>query len=102
VSSTRVHSVNFSIEITTCTNQSDIDSHWLPSAAALTKMDPNEPEPLMKLPISIENDPSRYDTTVIIDSARTLNFASQKCLVHNVLMGKCTYGPQIVVRIENE
>jgi hypothetical protein len=40
-------------------------------------MDPNEPEPIMKLPISIEYDSLSYDISVLIDSAATLNFASQ-------------------------
>jgi hypothetical protein len=41
-------------------------------------MDPNEPEPLMKLPISIEYGSLRYDTSVLIDSTATLNFVSQE------------------------
>ena len=76
-SSTHVHSVISPIDITSCANQSDIASHWLRSAVVLTIMDPNEPEPLMKLPISIEYDALRYDTSVLIDSAATLNFASR-------------------------
>ena len=68
VPSTHVQSVNSPIDIPNSTNQSDIDSHWLPPAAVLTIMDPNEPEPLMKLPISTEYDSLRYDTSVLIDS----------------------------------
>jgi len=56
VSSTHVQSVSSPIHITSSTNQSYIALHWLPSAAVLTIMDPNEPEPLIKLPISIEYD----------------------------------------------
>ncbi len=54
VSFTPVQSVSSPVEVTNSTNQPYIASHWLPSAAVLTIMDPNEPEPLMKLPISIE------------------------------------------------
>ncbi len=77
VSSTLVQSVGSPVEVTNSTNQSDIASHWLPSAAVLTIMDPNEPEPLMKFPISTEYGSLRYDTNVLIDSATTLNFVSQ-------------------------
>jgi hypothetical protein len=67
VSSTHVHSVSSPIDITNTTNQSDIASHWLPSADVLNIMDPNKLEPLMKLPISIEYDSLRHDTNVLID-----------------------------------
>ncbi len=67
VISTHVQSVSPSIDITNSTNQSNIASHWIPSASVLTIMDPNEPEPLMKLPTSIEYDSLRYDTGVLID-----------------------------------
>ena len=73
-----MQSVSSPIDITAnSTNQSDIASHWFISASVLTIMDPNEPEPLMKLWISIEYDSSRYDTNVLIDSAATLNCVSQ-------------------------
>jgi hypothetical protein len=59
-------------------SKSDIVAHWLPATAALTIVDPNQPEPLMKLPIFIEQESMQYHTTVlIIDSAETLNFVSQ-------------------------
>ena len=90
------------VDITNISNQSDIASHWLPSAVASTIMDPNEPEPLMKLPISIEHDSLQYDTSVLIDSAPTLNFVSQEFLIRNGLVGKCVRGPKIEVRIANE
>ena len=78
VSSTHVHSVSSPIYVTNSTNQSDIASHWLSSATVLTIMDPNEPERLIKLPIFIEYDSLRYDTSVLIDSVATLlNFVSQ-------------------------
>jgi len=65
-------------------------------------MDPNEPEPLMKLPISIEHDSLQYDTSVLIDSAPTLNFVSQEFLIRNGLVGKCVRGPKIAFRTANE
>ena len=40
-------------------------------------MDPNQPEPLIVLPISIEQDSMQYNTAVLIDLATTLNFVSQ-------------------------
>ena len=102
VSSTPVQSVNSPIDFPNSINQSDIAAHWLPSAAVLTIMDPNEPEPLMKLPISIEYDSLRYDTSVLIDSAATLNFVSQEFLIGNGLVGKRVRGPKIAVRIANK
>jgi hypothetical protein len=92
--------VSSPIDVTNSTNQPNIASHWLPSAAVLTIMDPNELEPLMKLPI--EYDLLRYDTNVLIDSATTLNFMSREFLIRNGLVEKCVRGPKIAVRIANE
>jgi len=78
VPSTYVQSVNSLIDIANNTSKSDFASHWVPSATVLTIMDTNEPEPLMKLPIFIEYDSLRYDTSALIDSATTLNFVSQE------------------------
>ena len=91
VPSTRVQSASSPIDITNSTNQFDIASHWLPSTIALTIMDPNEPEPLMKLPISIEYDSLRYDISVLIDSATTLNFLSKDFLFEMVLWEMCSW-----------
>ena len=98
VSSTPVQSVSSPIDITNSTNQSDIAPHWLPSAAVLIIMDSNELEPLMKLPISLDYDSLRDDTSVLIDSTTTLNFVSQEF----GLVGKCVRGPKIAARIANE
>ena len=69
-------------------SKSDIVAHWLPATAALTIVDPNQPEPLMKLPIFIEQESMQYHTTVlIIDSAETLNFVSQYFLTRIDLWG---------------
>ncbi len=77
MSPTRVKSVVSSLDIGITKSKSDIDSHWLATTASLTITDPNQPEPLMKLPISIEQDSLQYHTSVLIDSATTLNFANQ-------------------------
>jgi hypothetical protein len=45
----------------------DIASQWLPTSTVLTIMDPNKPEPLMKLAISIEQDSLQLHTNVLID-----------------------------------
>jgi len=65
-------------------------------------MDPNQPKPLMKLPISIEQDSLQFNTNVLIDSATTFNFVSKDFLTRNNLFGGCIRGPKIAVRIANE
>jgi hypothetical protein len=65
-------------------------------------MDPNQPEPLMKLPISIEQDSLQFHTRVLIDSVTSLNFVSEEFLTRKNIFGKCIRGPKIVVRIANE
>jgi hypothetical protein len=77
VSPTLVKSVISTGDIDNTNSESDIVAHWLPTAATLTIMDPNQPEPLMKLPISIERDSVQLHTSVLIDSTKTLNFVSQ-------------------------
>jgi hypothetical protein len=47
--STHVKSAALSSNIDNTDSKSDIVAHWLPTAATLTIMDPNQPEPLMKL-----------------------------------------------------
>ena len=61
-------------------------------------MDPSQSELLLKLPIFIEHDSLRCDTCVLMYSAATLNFVSQKYLNRNGLVGKCIRGQKIVVR----
>jgi len=95
VSSTHVQSVSSPMNITNRSNQSVIASHWLPPADALTIMEPNEPEPLMKLPIDIEYYSLRYDTGVLIDTSATLNFVSREFLVRNGLVGNCVRGLKV-------
>jgi hypothetical protein len=102
VSPPHVKSVDSPLHINKTNSKSEIDSHWLTTAAALTIMDPNQPKPLMKLPISIEQDSLQFHTNVLIDSATTLNFVSRNFLTRNNLLGKCIRGSKIVVRIANE
>ena len=73
-------SVDLSLTMNETNSQSDIASQWFSTAVVLTIMDPNQPEPLMKLPISIEHDSLQFHTIVLTDSAATLNFASQDFL----------------------
>jgi hypothetical protein len=94
--------VALSCDIDNDKSKSDVVAHWLHTDASLTIMDPNQPEPLMKLPISIERDSMQYHTSVLVDSATTLNYASQDLLTRNNILGKCTRGPKIVARIANE
>ena len=91
------------IYIDNTNNKSDIVAHWLPTTATLTTiMDPNQPKPLVKLPISIEHDSMQYHTTMLINSATTLNSVSRDFLTRNNLLGKCIRGLKIDVRIANE
>ena len=80
VSPTFVKSVASTCDIDNSNNKSYIVAHWLPIASTLTIMDPNQPKHLIKLPISIEQDSIQYHTSVLIDSASTLNFASHAFL----------------------
>jgi len=102
VSPTHVRSVVFLLDVGNANSKSEIASQWLPTVASLTIVDPNQSEPLIKLPIYIRHDSSQYHTNVLIDSRTTLNFASLDFLTRNYHLGKCTRRPKIVVRIANE
>jgi len=102
VSPTLVKSVVSSPNVGNTNSKSDIASHRLPIVEALTFMDPDQPEPLMKVPIYIEQDTVQFRTSVLIDPTTTLNFVSHDFLTRNDLLGKCTRGLKIVVRIANE
>ncbi len=57
VSPTPVKSVVLPLNVVNANSKSDnAYSHWLPTDATLTIMDLNQPELLMKLPVSIEQD----------------------------------------------
>ena len=62
-----VNGVDSTLNINKTIRKSEIASHWLPTAVALTIMDPNQLEPLMKLRISIEQDSLQVHTNVLID-----------------------------------
>ena len=83
VSPTRVKSVVPSFNVDNANSKSDIASHILPTAATLTIIDPNQREPPIKLPICIEQDSMQCRTSVLIDSASTLNFLSRELLTRN-------------------
>jgi hypothetical protein len=99
--STHVYNAISSVDISTATEQFYIASRWLPTVATSTKMDLGQSEPLMKLPISLEQDSLRYDSSVLIDSIAPLCCASQKSLNRNGLVGEYTRGPKIVVHHVN-
>ncbi len=80
VSSIPVTSVTVTKDFDKSSTTLDIDAYWLPTATSLTIMDPNQPSPLMKLSISIEHDSIQFHTTVLVDSAATLNFVSRDCV----------------------
>jgi len=75
-----VNSVNSSLIMNTTNSKYNMASLWLPTTVALTIMDPNQLEPLMKLPISVEHDSLQFHTSVLIESATTLKSASEDFL----------------------
>jgi hypothetical protein len=95
VSPPHVKSVNSSLNISTTNSKSDIACHWLPTTVALTIMDPNQPKPLLKLPVSIEEESLQFHTSVLIDLAAALNFMSEGFLTRNNLLEKCIRGKKI-------
>jgi hypothetical protein len=72
-----VKSVDLALNMNEANSKFDIASQWFATVAALTIMDPHQPKPLMKLPVSIEPDSLQFHTNVLIASATTLNFVSQ-------------------------
>ncbi len=102
VSPPLVKSVDSPLNSSNTNSKTDIASHWLPIAAAFTIVDPYQPKPFMKLPISIEQDILQFHTSALIDSTTTWNFVSEDLLTRNNFLGKCVPGSKIVVRIANE
>jgi hypothetical protein len=100
-SSTRVQSMVSAIDIDNTTNQSEIAARWfIPTSVTLTLMVPNQSEPLMKLPISIWQDSLHYRTSVLIDLAGILNFASHDVMTRNNLIGECTSSPKSLFELQ--
>jgi hypothetical protein len=94
--------VDSSLPLDATDSKSESAFQWLPTAAALSIIDPNQPKPLMKLPISIEQNSIQFHTTVLIDSVATLNFVCQNFVTQNNLLGKCTRGSKVALQIANE
>ena len=63
-----------SLDVGNVNAKSENASRWLPTAATLTIIDPNQLKPLMKLPIAKRQELSQYHTGVLINSATALNF----------------------------
>ena len=100
VSPTRVKGVFSALNVGNANSKSNIASHWLPTAAALTIVNPRQPKPLMKLPISIEQDSLQSHTSMLIDSRATLNLVSQDFLTRHNLLRKCTRGPKWLFELQ--
>ena len=81
-----------SIPVTVDTKAAAAANKYLPHAAAYTILDPDCPESLMKLPVSIEGN----DTEALVDSAATLNFVSGKFAdQHNLKWANGTVLPRL-------
>ena len=74
---------------------SEAADRWLPKAAAYVIMDPDQPEPLMRLPISFDG----CDTDALVDNAATLNFVSGDFVDRHNL--KWRTAPKVAVRVAN-
>jgi len=81
------------IPVTVDTEAAAAADKYLPLAAAYTILDPDCPESLMKLPVTIDG----IDTEALVDSAATLNFISGNFAdQHNL---KWHSAPKIAVRV---
>jgi hypothetical protein len=72
VSPTQVQRIVLLLDVGNANSKSEMFFHWLPIATTLTIMDPNQPEPVIKLTISIRQESSQYPVIVLIDSTTTL------------------------------
>jgi hypothetical protein len=70
----------------TTNSKYNMASLWLPTTVALTIMDPNQPGPLMKLPISIDQLSLQCHTSVLIDLETTLNFMIEEIFTRNNIL----------------
>ena len=75
----------------------DAANKYLPTAAAYVIMDPDHPEPLMRVPITIND----HHTDALIDNAATLNFVSKSFIEKHELLQCCTKAPKVAVRVAN-
>ena len=75
----------------------DAAAEWLPTAAAYVIMDPNHPEPLMRLPIDLNG----VHVDALVDNAATLNFISKEFVEKNDMLKHCKAAPKVAVRVAN-
>ena len=73
----------------------EADAKWLPRAACHAVLDPDVPEPLLQLPLTMGN----VDTHALVDSGSALNFVSQAFVRQH---GLDTWAaPKLSVRVAN-
>ena len=75
----------------------DAANKYLPTAAAYVIMDPDHPEHLMRVPITIND----HHTDALVDNAATLNFVSKSFIEKHELLQCCTKAPKVAVRVAN-
>ena len=75
----------------------DAASKYLPTAAAYVIMDLDHPEPLMRVPITVND----HHTDALIENVATLNCVSKTFLEEHDLQKCCTKAPIVVVRVAN-
>ena len=87
------------------TGDTDVDdvareaaAKYLPTASAYVIMDPNHPEPLMQIPVRVND----IDVPALVDNAATLNFVSEGFVQSNNLKEYCKLAPKkVAVRVAN-
>ena len=72
-------------------------AEYLPTSVAYVIMNPDHPEPLMPIPIQLNN----IEVTALVDNAATLNFISKEFVESNDLMQHCKPAPKVAVRVAN-
>ena len=70
---------------------------YLPAAAAYVIMNPDHPEPLMRVPVKIND----QETDALIDNAATLNFVSKSFIDEHKFHEFCAKAPKVAVRVAN-
>lgn len=75
----------------------DNTDKWLPKSAAYSILCPNQSEPLMRIPVLINNN----DVDALIDNAASLNFISKTFIDNNSLNSHCRNTSKVAVRVAN-
>ena len=75
----------------------DAANKYLPAAAEYVIMNPDHPEPLMRVPVKIND----QETDALIDNAATLNFVSKSFIDENKFHEFCAKAPKVAVRVAN-